>query len=427
MALTVGFLLLVFFMVVGIPVAFALSISGAVGLFLVGGYDLAAGMVAATPLGSVNAYEWVMLPMFILMANLVMISGVGDDMFEIARIWVGRTPGGLAHATAITGAAFGAISGSSTAAAATLASTTIPGMIKQGYNPRLAAGVVAISGTLSMLIPPSGAMVIYALLADMSVAKLLIAGVVPGLLVTLTIMLTVLLLIWIKPEHAPRARSYAMMEKIRSLKKAWPFILLFTMVTVVIYTGVATPTEASALGAITALVLAMQRGVGFGQILQAAKSTVETSCMLAMIITGAHLFVYFLTMTQAAQGLITFLADAGIAPFYILLTVLLMYLVLGCFMDLIAMLILTIPIVVPLMDHLGYDLIWIAILTIIMGEIGVLTPPLGMNVYVIASTTGMRLGEIFKGAYPHVLAHLLLLGVLLAFPALVTWLPSTMD
>ncbi|WP_108262420.1 TRAP transporter large permease [Mangrovicoccus ximenensis] len=427
MALATGFLLLVGLMVIGLPVAIALSVAGGVGLFLVGGFDLAAGMVAATPLGSVNGYEWVMLPMFILMANFVMVSGIGDDMFEIAKTWVGRIPGGLAHATAITGAGFGAISGSSTAAAATLASTTIPGMIKQGYNPQLAAGVVAISGTLSMLIPPSGAMVIYALLADMSVAKLLIAGVVPGLLVTLTIILTVLFLIWRHPEHAPAARGYSWGEKIRSLRKAWTFILLFTMVTVVIYTGVATPTEASALGALTALLLAISRGVSRKQIMHAARAAVETSCMLAMIIVGAHLFVYFLTMTQAAQGLIGFLAETGIDRLWILLIVLFIYLVLGCFMDLIAMLILTIPIVVPLMDSLGYDLIWVAILTIVMGEIGVLTPPLGMNVYVIASTTGMRLNEVFRGAFPHVIGHLILVGVLIAFPALVTWLPSTME
>lgn len=427
MALAIGFLLLIILMVIGMPVAFALCVSGAVGLLVVGGLDLAAGMAAATPLGSVNGYEWVMLPMFILMANLVMVSGIGDDMFDIAKTWVGRIPGGLAHATAITGAGFGAISGSSTAAAATLASTTIPGMVKQGYDPKLAAGVVAISGTLSMLIPPSGAMVIYALLADMSVARLLIAGVVPGLLVTLTIILTVLFLIWRHPEHAPSAQSYSWGEKIRSLRKAWTFMLLFTMVTVVIYTGIATPTEASALGAITALFLALLRGVGFRQVMQAARATVETSCMLAMIIVGAHLFVYFLTMTQAAQGLIGFLAETGINRFWILMAVLLMYLVLGCFMDLIAMLILTIPIVVPLMDHLGYDLIWVAILTIVMGEIGVLTPPLGMNIYVISSTTGMRLGDVFRGAFPHVIGHLILLAVLIAFPALVIWLPSTMN
>ncbi len=427
MALAIGLSLLAFLMIVGVPVAFALALSGAVGLYFVGGINLAVGIIAATPLGSVNSYEWVMLPMFILMANFIMVSGVGDEMFDIAKTWVGRIPGGLAHATTITGAGFGAISGSSTASAATLASTTIPGMIKHGYNKELAAGVVAISGTLAMLIPPSGAMVIYALIADMSVVKLLIAGVVPGLLVTLTVILTILFLIWRNPDHGPRAESYTWMEKIKSLRKGWAFILLFTMVTVVIYTGVATPTEASALGALTAFFLAWSRKVTLKQFYHAVVSTVETSCMLALIIVGAHLFVYFLTMTQAAQSLINLLASSGIPPLGILIGLLLMYLILGFFMELISMLILTIPIVVPLIEHLGYDPIWFAVLTIVMGEVGVLTPPLGMNAFVISSTTGMSIRTVFRGCWPHVIAHIFLIAVLVAFPALITWLPSTMD
>lgn len=427
MAVVVGFSLLFILMIIGLPVAFALIVSGSVGLYLVGGPTLALGMIAATPLGSINSFEWVMLPMFVLMANLIMISGIGDDMFNIARTWVGRVPGGLAHATAITGAAFGAICGSSTAAAATLATTTIPGMVKQGYDPKLAAGTVAISGSLSMLIPPSGAMVIYALMADMSVAKLLIAGVVPGILVALTIMATILFLIWRHPEHGPAACSYTMSEKIRSLKGAWPFMVLFFMVTVVIYTGVATPTEASALGAFSALVLSLLRGVTWKQVGRAAVMTVETSCMLAMIVVGAHLFVYFLTMTQVTPNLIAAVVDSGIPGFAVILILLLMYLILGCFMDLIAMLILTIPVVVPLIIHLGYDPVWFAVLTIVMGEVGVLTPPLGINAFVISSTTGMRVNDVFRGAVPHVVAHLLLVAVLVSFPALITWLPATMN
>lgn len=426
MAVAIGFGLLAFLLIVGVPVALSLSLAGAVGLYFVGGLDLATGMAAATPLGAVSSYEWVMLPMFIFMANLVMVSGVGDDMFEIAKTWMGRVPGGLAHATAITGAAFGAISGSSTASAATLASTTLPGMVKNGYQPELAAGVVAISGTLAMLIPPSGAMVIYALIADMSVAQLLIAGIIPGILVTLTIILTVLVLIWRNPEHGPSAQSYTMWEKIRSLRLAWSFILLFTMVTVVIYAGVATPTEASALGALTALGLALWRGTTLRQVFRAAVMTAETSCMLALIIMGAHLFVYFLTLTQATQGLINVLANSGIPSFAIVIAILIIYLVLGFFMELISMLILTIPIVVPLINHLGYDPIWFAVLTIVMGEVGVLTPPLGMNAFVISSTTGMNIRNVFRGCVPHVIAHIFLVAVLVAFPILVTWLPSTM-
>ncbi|AJE49116.1 TRAP transporter large permease [Celeribacter indicus] len=427
MEITVGFLLLAVLLIVGLPVSVALALAGGVGLYLVGGLQLATGILATTPLGAVHSYEFVMIPMFILMANFIVASGISEEMFDIAKKWMGRTPGGLAHATALTGAAFGAISGSSTAAAATLASTTIPGMVKQGYDTRLASGVVAISGTLAMLIPPSGAMIIYALLADMSVAKLLIAGVVPGILVTLAIMLTILFLVWRNPEHAPAAQSYGWWEKIASLRHAWSFILLFSMVTVVIYTGVGTPTEASAMGALGAFLLALLRGTSFRQFVQAGVSTLEASCMIAMIFLGAQVFVYFLTMTQATQSLVGWLVDSQIPSLAILIAILAIYLILGCFMDLIAMLILTVPIVTPLMLQLGYDPIWFAVITIVMGEIGVLTPPLGINVFVISKYTRLPVGEVFRGAFPHVIAHLILVALLVAFPELVLWLPSTMN
>ncbi|MGR3375425.1 TRAP transporter large permease [Salipiger abyssi] len=427
MAVAIGFLLLAVLLVIGLPVALALALSGAVGLYFVGGTALSTGILAAAPLGAVESYEFVMIPMFILMANFIVVSGVADDMFNIAKTWMGRVPGGLAHATAITGAAFGAISGSSTAAAATLSSTTIPGMIKHGYDRRLASGVVAISGTLSMLIPPSGAMIIYALLADMSVAKLLIAGIIPGLMVTAAIMLTILFLVWRNPDHAPSAESYTWRQKFGSLKSAWSFILLFTLVTVVIYTGIGTPTEASAVGALAALLLAVSRGTTVKELIHAALATAEASCMIALIFLGAQIFVYFLTMTQATQDLVTYVMGSGIPPLAILILALAMYLILGCFMDLVAMLILTVPVITPLILELGYDPIWFAVITIVMGEVGVLTPPLGMNVFVISKYTKMPVADVFRGSFPHVIAHLILVAILVAFPGLVTWLPSTMQ
>ena len=255
---------------------------------------------------------------------------------------------------------------------------------------------------------------------------MLIAGLVPGILVTITIMLTIFFLVWRHPGHAPDADGYTLRQKLASLKSAWSFILLFTMVTVVIYTGIATPTEASAVGALGAFLLAISRGTKPKKLVHAAYVTAEASCMIALIFLGAHVFVYFLTMTQTTQGLIDFLLNSGIPRLTILILVLLLYLVLGCFMDLIAMLILTVPIVVPLMDQLGYDPIWFAVITIVMGEVGVLTPPLGMNVFVISKYTRMPVADVFRGSFPHVIAHLLLVAVLVAFPALITWLPSTM-
>ncbi len=426
MALYIGSGALILLLAIGVPVALSMLLSGAVGLYLVGGMQLLVGILGTTPLASVQNYEFVAVPMFILMANLIISSGVADDMFEVAKTWMGRTPGGLAHATAITGAAFGAISGSSTAAAATLSATSIPGMLKQGYSPQLATGVVAISGTLAMLIPPSIAMVLYALIANLSIGKLLVAGVVPGLLITLTIMATVSFLVWRNPEHAPAAQSYTLREKVLSLRSAWSFILLFLMVTGVIYSGIATPTEASAFGAFGAFVLSVVRKRSFRQVVRALVVTAHASCMIAFIVLAALTFGYFLTMTQATQGLINFLIGSGLPHWGILLLAVALYLVLGCFMDLVAMLILTVPLMHPMIVQLGYDPIWFAVIVVVMGEVGMVTPPMGMNVFVISKYTKLPAAEIFRGSMPHVVAHLIAVAILLLFPQIVLWLPYSM-
>lgn len=426
MATIVGVSVLLILLVLALPVALSLGVAGAVGLYILGGSDTVLGVLASTPLSSISSYEFIAIPMFVLMANTIVASGVSDDMFKAAKTWMGRTPGGLAHATAITGAAFGAISGSSTASAATLSSTSIPGMIKHGYEPRMAAGVVAISGTLAMLIPPSVAMVLYALLAELSVGKLLVAGIIPGLLVTMTIMLTIALLVWQDPSRAPPSAGYTWMEKIKSLRTSWSFILLFLMVTGTIYAGIGTPTEASALGALSACILAYARKTSKAAFIHAVVVTVETSCMIALIIVGAQIFGYFMTMTQATQALVSAVTKSGVEPWVVLVFVLFVYLVLGAIMDLIAMLILTVPILAPLMQSLGYDPIWFAVITIVMAEVGMVTPPLGINVFVISKYTKMPVAQVFRGSYPHVLAHLFLVALLVFFPELVTWLPSTM-
>ena len=426
MITAIGTILLFVLLIIGLPVALAMALSGAVGLWMVGGISALIGQLIGTPLTALHSYEFIMVPMFILMANFVLVSGVSQELFTIARTWTGRVRGGLGYATVLTGAAFGAICGSSTAAAATLSSTSMPGMIREGYEKKMAAGLVAITGTLSMLIPPSGAMVIYALLAGMNVAQLLIAGIVPGILAAITIMLTIKFLLWLNPEDAPMSQQYTMKEKLGSLRKAWSFILLFVAVTVVIYTGVATPTEASALGALVAFLLAVGRGASVSAIWRALVMTARASCMIGFIILGAHFFGYFLTLTQFTPSLFRFLEASQVNPTVILACLVLMYLVLGCFMDLIAILILTVPIVHPLIIHLGYDPIWFGVITIMLGEIGLLTPPLGLNVFVISKYTGIPLVDAFKGSMPHVVSHLILIILLMMFPQLILWLPGTM-
>ncbi len=422
----VGLLLLL--LAGGVPVGFALAIAGAAGLVAFGGFGLLTGILSTTPLSTVNSYELISIPMFILMAEFVILSGIADTLFKAAAAWVGRLPGGLGIATALSGAGFGAISGSSTAAAATLSATSIPAMLAQGYEPRMACGVVAISGTLAMLIPPSIALILYGIVAEVSVGKLLIGGVVPGILVTITIALTVWLLVWQVPSRAPRGTGYSWRQKIASLRGVWPMLLLLGSVTGVIYTGIATPTEASAIGATGALLIAaLLRRLDARTLLEACIRALRSTCMIFMILLGAHIFGYFFTLTGVTQQLVQAVGALQVSPWMVMTVILAIVLVLGCFLDQIAILVLTVPIALPIVVKLGFDPVWFGVIMIVVGEVGMVTPPVGLNAFVVARYSGRPLADVFIGVWPHVLAHLVLIAILVAWPQLVLWLPSRMS
>lgn len=412
----------------GMPVAFALMTIGTLGLFIVGGWGAVVGVLTTTPLSSAGSYELISVPLFILMAEFVILSGVADNLFRCAATWVGRVPGGLGMATALAGAGFGAISGSSTASAATLSSTTMPAMLKQGYDPKLAGGVVAISGTLAMLIPPSIALVLYGIIADVSIGRLLIGGIVPGILVTLVIMATVWVLVMVHPASAPRGRAYSLMEKLRALKVVGPMVFLFMAVTGVIYIGIATPTEAAGIGAFGAFLIAlMERKVSWPGLRRALVHACHASCMIVMIIVCAKVFGYYFTLTQSTQAIVQWVGHLDVHRMVIMACILFGYLVLGCLMDQVAILILTVPIVLPLVKSLGFDPVWFGVIIIVMAEVGLVTPPVGLNVFVVARYAKRPLGEIFAGVAPHVVSHLLLLAVMVAFPQIILWLPAQMS
>ncbi|HRH86359.1 MAG TPA: TRAP transporter large permease [Rubrivivax sp.] len=420
-------LLLFGLLAIGMPVAFALAFAGAIGLYWVGGWDALVGVLSTTPLSTASSYELISVPLFILMAEFVIMSGVADNLFKAAATWVGRVPGGLAMATALAGAGFGAISGSSTASAATLSSTTLPAMLKQGYDPKLSGGVVAISGTLAMLIPPSIALILYGIIADVSISALLIGGVIPGLLVTLVIMATVLVLVLIDPKVAPQGRAYSMREKVVSLRVVGPMVFLFMAVTGVIYTGIATPTEASGLGAFGAfLIVLWERRFTRAGLAKALVHAAHASCMIIMIIVCAKIFGYFFTLTQSTQALVAWVSALDLSRWVVLALILLGYLILGCLMDQVAILILTVPIVLPVIKALGFDPVWFGVIVIVMAEVGLVTPPVGLNVFVVARYAKRPLAEIFGGVWPHVFSHLLLVVLLVAYPQIILWLPSKM-
>lgn len=427
MTVLIVLVLLFGFLALGVPVAFAMAFSGSVGLYLVGGMPVLLGILKTVPLSTVSSYELIAIPMFLLMAEFVLVSGVADDLFKCAAAWMGRVPGGLGMATAIAGAGFGAICGTSTASAATLSSTSLPAMIKQGYEPKMAAGVVAISGTLAMLIPPSVALVVYGLLAEVNIGKLLIGGIIPGIIVTCAIMGTVYLLVLQDPSRAPSPKSVPFAEKIRLLKVVGPMVALFGGVTGVIYTGVATPTEASAIGSFGAFLLTiLKRRLSRATLFKSLVGAAHGTCMIAAILLGASIFGYFFTLTQVTQDLVGWVGTLSTSRWIIIIIILLGYIVLGSFMDQIAILVLTVPIVLPLIKSLGFDPLWFGVIKIVTAEIGMITPPIGLNCFVVARYSGRPVGEVFHGTWPHFVAHIFVIGLFLAFPQLILWLPMHM-
>jgi tripartite ATP-independent transporter DctM subunit len=384
----------------GTPVGFAMAFAGSVGLVMVGGFATLSGILQTAPLSTVSSYELITIPMFLLMADLVLLSGVADDLFKTASAWVGRIPGGLGMATALAGAGFGAICGTSTASAATLSSTSLPAMIRQGYEPKMAAGVVAISGTLSMLLPTSVALVIFGLLAEVNIGKLLISGIIPAILVTITIMATIYFLVWQDPSRAPGAKSVPWREKFSLLWQVSPMVVLFSIVTGTIYLGVATPTEASAFGAFGAFLLAIVKGkITPSSLYKTLLRACHGTCMIIMILVGASIFGYFFTLTHVTQDLVAWK---------------------------IAILVLKVPIVLPLIKTLGFDPIWFGVIKIVTAEVGMITPPVGLNCFIVARYAKRPVAEVFHGTFPHFIAHLIAIAILVAFPSIILWLPSQM-
>jgi tripartite ATP-independent transporter DctM subunit len=429
MVISLSILLLLFALLAGgIPVGFAMGAAGATGLWFQGGWDVLQGILQTSPLSTVGSYELITIPMFLLMAEFVLLSGIADELFAAAAAWVGQFRGGLGIATAITGAGFGALCGTSTASAATLSSTSLPAMIKYGYEPQMAAGVVAISGTLAMLVPPSITLIIFGLLAQVNIGQLLIGGIVPCILITLTIAGTVAILAWRNPAAAPASPRVGWAVRFRLLSVVAPMVCLMLLVTGAIYAGVATPTEASALGAAGALALAiLKRRATPALVREAAKRAAHGSCMIITILLGAQLFGYFFTLTHVTQDLVQWVGGLDTNRWVIIVAILLIYILLGAFMDQIAILVLTVPIVIPIVVSLGFSPVWFGVIKIVTAEVGMITPPIGLNCFIVSRYANRPIAEVFQGTWPHFLAHLLAIAVLLAFPSLVLWLPQQMN
>ena len=421
-----GFIALTLLMLLRVPVGVAMGMVGIGGFAAVVGWDAALNQLAIAPLRSITDYNVSLIPMFVLMGVFATRSGMSAELFRAGQAWLGHLKGGLALSTIAACAGFAAISGSSVATAATMTKVALPEMKRFGYPDHVATGTIAGGGTLGILIPPSVVLAVYAYITEQDVGRLFIAGIVPGLLAVGMYMLTVRLAF---RRSLPAGEAPEPGERFGSLRDIWAVLLLFLAIIGGIYAGVVTPTEAAAAGAfLTALIGVLRGRLGAKSILESLIEALRTSVAIYTILIGAILFGYFLTVTQTPQKITGFLTALDLGAYGTLAVILGFFLLLGCILDAMAMIILLVPIVYPVVISLGFDPIWFGVIVVMAVELGLITPPIGMNVFVINSIAReTSLVTIFRGVLPFVAVDIVRLGLLVAFPWLVLWLPQTMN
>lgn len=424
-AIGIGLLVLLVFL--GVRVVFAAACVGLLGLVELIGWGPAAGVVGIVPHAKSTIYALSVLPMFIFIGFVAFHAGMTTQLFNAAQKWLSWLPGGMAVATVLATAGFAAVSGASTATSAVFSRVAIPEMLKYGYDRRLAAGVVAAGGTLATLIPPSAILVIYAIIVEESVGRLLLAGFLPGLVSALIYALIIVFWAMIRPKAAPSVPGATWGERVTSLPPLIPIMLVVTVIISAIYQGWATPTEAGALGAGIVFAVALFRGVGMKSITASLMESAKLTVMIFSLIWGVTIFVRFLGFSGVAEAFTAWVVSIDAPPMVIMVCILLAYAILGMFMDAIGMLLLTLPVVYPAVMALGFDSIWFGIIVVKMAEICLVTPPIGLNCFVVnAVRPDIPLPDVFRGIMLFFIADVVTIIVLLAFPEIVTWLPDLM-
>jgi C4-dicarboxylate transporter, DctM subunit len=424
----IGFVALFALMLLRVPVGMAMGLVGVSGFaYLVNG-DAALKIIGHTSMRTVTDYTFGIIPMFLLMGAFVSNSGMSRELFRAANSFVGHFRGGLGIATIAACAGFAAISGSSVATAATFATVAYPEMRRYNYPQSFATGVIAAGGTLGAMLPPSTVLAVYGIITEQDIGKLFIAGIIPGLLAATMDMLTVVAIGRLRPDFLPVAPRHSWKERLIGLRDVWAMLLLFIFVIGGLYGGLFTPTEAGGVGAIGALLIGVARRKLTGvEIRRSLLQAVRTAAAVLTVLIGALLFGYFLTVTQTPQKVTAFLTALGLGRYGVLALIMLMYIVLGCLMDSLAMIILTIPIIFPVIVQLGFDPIWFGVIIVMTVELGLIHPPVGMNVFVIKSVVQeVTFSTIFRGVLPFIVTDLIRLVILIAFPILALWLPSHM-
>lgn len=413
-------------MSIRIPIALAMLVCGAIGYSLIGGLPALLEYLGTAPASKFSTYDLSVVPLFLLMGELATRSGITAELFRTCNTWIGRQRGGIAMAAVAGCAAFGAICGSSLATASTMGKVALPEMKRLKYSGSLAAGSLAAGGTLGILIPPSMVLIIFAVLTEQNISKMFIAAFIPGFLAAAGYILAIAVYVRIYPNSGPRGEKTTWSQKIKSTKDVWHITTIFLIVLGGIYMGIFTPTEAASVGVVLTAILAFTHGkMRANGLLTCLLRTAVSSAMIFFIVLGADLFSVFIALSRLPDLGVELIQNSGLSPYTILVLMLLTYLVMGCFLDSLAMILLTIPIYFPIIMVMDFGIpqadlgIWFGILALIVVEVGLITPPVGMNVFIIKSfDDALKLKECFKGVIPFLISDVIRVALLILFPSI---------
>lgn len=408
-------------------IAVAMGIVGFLGFALVTDFRAATMIMGSIPYSTVADEGMGAIPLFILMGTIVGHTGLGTELYETAHKWIGHLKGGLAMATVIASGAFAAISGNSTASVAIMGRMALPEMRKYNYDRKLAAGAIAAGGTIGILIPPSMGFILYGILTEQSIGKLFMAGIIPGILEVAFYIGTVFIICRINPMAGPAGKNAPFKDKVVSLKNTWSMILLFVLVMGGIYGGWFTPTEAGAVGAFGAILIAgIARKLNVKNVYSAVLEAAQTTAMIVLLVVSAFVLTKLMAVSRLPDFLAHTIVSFNVPPAVILLLIISLYIILGMFLDIFAAILLTLPILYPVVISIGFDPIWYGVIMVRVMEVGLITPPMGLNVFIMASVTDEEIGTIFRGVVPFVLADVAHITLLVFIPSLSLFLPSLM-
>lgn len=428
--LTIGvlaFVAMLVLLIIGVPIGFAMGAAGFSGTAMIIGVDPAMRLLGRTAFETAITDSLSIIPLFVLMGIFASSSGLSRDLYRAFNTWLGHRPGGLALATIGGCGAFAAICGSSIATAATMSQVAMPEMRRYKYDDRLATGSIAAGGTIGILIPPSVILALYGILTETNIGDLFLAGIIPGIITVLGFMVTISIITHIKPELGPRGERSTRAEKLLAFKDVWGMVALFTLVIGGIYLGVFTPTEAAGIGAVGAFLLALlRRRMSLRLLATSLIEAVKTTAMLFTILIGAITLNNLLVLSNMASAMSGWISGLALPAAMVMAVILLLYIFMGAVLDALAMVLLTVPIFFPIVLNLGFDPIWFGVIVVMVAELGLITPPIGMNVFIIRGmVSDVPLVKIYAGVLPFCIAQIILIGLMFAFPGLITWLPTT--